>query len=86
MIDADCEWVDVKDSLPEQHPCRVQFSDIVNVLLDNGDEDEDWLINGRWVFYCEKNIQMPHVVAWRKKNEGKRDGTNGKDRGGQENR
>lgn len=38
----------------------------MRVLLNDGSEDEDFLINGRWVFYCEKGIG-PHVVAWKEK-------------------
>ena len=27
-------------------------SDVVEVILDTGEEDEDWLINHKWVMHC----------------------------------
>ena len=60
------DWIKASDELPPQAgPDGAKASELVRVLLNTGEEAEDWLINGRWVLYCANNPDMPHVVAWR---------------------
>lgn len=61
-------WILVTARKPAQSggPGKLS-SPLVRVLLDTGEEDEDFLINGKWVFYCEKQIGTPHVIAWKEK-------------------
>lgn len=61
-------WISVTDAMPVE---KNNASRPVTVLLDNGEQAEDFTINGKWVFYCKTNPGMPHIVAWREK-----DGTN----------
>lgn len=62
------DWIDVSFAKPEEmgEPGS-EFSELVDVLLDTGEEDEDFTINGKWVLYCTKNTSMPQIVAWRPK-------------------
>lgn len=64
------DWIDVSFAKPEQmgQPGG-EFSELVDVLLNNGEQDEDFLINGKWVMYCTKNTAMPQIVAWRPKEQ-----------------
>lgn len=68
MSEASGGWIDAKEKRPNQREYGASAaSDVVEVILDNGEKDEDFLINGRWVFYCETNQTMPHIIAWREK-------------------
>ena len=63
-------WVSVNERMPEMlGEGDMQYSGLVDVLLDNGKTDEDFLINGKWVMYCTKNKAMPQIVAWKEKTD-----------------
>ena len=51
---------------PPEHPYEGgMVSDVVFVLLEDGQFRRDFTINGKWTLYCENNKDMPHVRGWR---------------------
>lgn len=59
-------WISVDERLPEQEERDGGLvSRVVKVLLNTGEESEDWLINGRWVLYCKNNIGGEYPTAWK---------------------
>lgn len=64
------DWTNANYEKPEQiGDDGEKFSEIVDVLLDSGEQSEDFLYCGDWVLYSEKNKSMPQIEAWRYKNE-----------------
>ena len=64
------EWIDCRTAMPEERQEGIgTVSDVVEVLLDTGKEDEDWLINHRWVMHCPLD-SGGYPVKWRE-NSGK---------------
>lgn len=62
------EWIDCEIRMPEETREGIgTHSEVVEVLLKSGRQDEDFLINGKWVTYCRSVGDYP--VAWRCKNE-----------------
>ena len=60
------DWISVKERLPEEKPYGSgTVSSVVKVRYSSGEEREDWLLNGRWVLYCEKSSTIGYPVAWR---------------------
>lgn len=61
------DWIDCSDRLPEQkQDGNGTVSETVKVILSDGTESEDWLINGRWVIHCKRENQR-YPVKWREK-------------------
>ena len=61
------EWIDCEDRLPEQkQDGNGAVSETVKVLLSDGREAEDWLINGKWTIFCKRNGGS-YPVKWREK-------------------
>lgn len=59
-------WIKCSDRLPPERPeGSGSVSDSVIVLLSNGKETDDFLINGRWVFHCKLDNVGGYPVAWR---------------------
>lgn len=66
------EWINCDEKLPEETQAGIgTSSDVVEVLLDTGKEDEDWLINHKWVMHCPLD-SGGYPVKWREKRNGKR--------------
>lgn len=60
-------WIKCEDRLPtEKKKGNGTYSDSVKVLLSNGKEDEDFLINSKWVWHCKLDNVGGYPVAWRK--------------------
>lgn len=58
-------WIDCDERMPEQkQDGNGTVSETVKVLLSDGTESEDWLINGKWVVHCKKNGGA-YPVKWR---------------------
>lgn len=61
------KWISCKEKLPKERQEGIgTVSDTVEVLLDTGEEDEDWLINHKWVLHCKLD-SGGYPVKWRKK-------------------
>lgn len=59
------EWIDCEERMPEQkQDGNGTVSETVKVILSDGTESEDWLINGKWVVHCKKNGGA-YPVKWR---------------------
>jgi hypothetical protein len=59
------EWVDCSVCLPvEKEEGQGSCSRAVEVILSDGTQSVDWLINGKWVVHCKKN-GGPYPVKWR---------------------
>ena len=68
------KWISCKEKLPKERQEGIgTVSDMVEVLLNTGEEDEDWLINHKWVLHCKLDSEG-YPVKWRKKS-GKCTGT-----------
>lgn len=66
------KWINCTDQMPKENNYGSGTkSNVVEVLLDNKNEDEDWLINGKWVMHCRIDSTGGYPVAWRYK-DGKR--------------
>mgnify|MGYP006052993613 CR=1 FL=1 len=60
-------WVGCDKVMPEEvKDGNGSRSKVVSVMLSDGTEDEDWLINGKWVIHCKKNGGA-FPVKWRNK-------------------
>lgn len=58
-------WTDCEKKLPDQKKDgEGSFSESVKVMLSDGIESEDWIINGKWVVHCKKNGGA-YPVKWR---------------------
>ena len=66
-MNRNADWISVAERKPPETKgnARVSASILVEVLLDTGEVKTDFLIDGKWVFYCEKNPDVPKVIAWR---------------------
>lgn len=62
------DWISTAERKPPQTECDGRASKIVEVLLDNGEVTTDFLIDGKWTYYCEKNPGVPKIIAWREIN------------------
>lgn len=61
------KWVNCDDKMPEEYSEGLgTTSRVVKVLLSDGREAEDWLINGKWTIFCKKNGGS-YPVKWREK-------------------
>lgn len=61
------DWIDCRSEMPkERKEGSGTVSDLVEVVLDNGKQDEDWLINHKWVMHCQLD-SGGYPVKWRKK-------------------
>jgi len=61
------DWIDCDKAMPEEmKDGNGSRSKVVSVILSDGTEDEDWLINGKWVIHCKKNGGA-FPVKWRNK-------------------
>lgn len=61
------KWISCKEKLPKERQEGIgTVSDMVEVLLDTGEKDEDWLINHKWVLHCKLD-SGGYPVKWRKK-------------------
>lgn len=61
------EWIDCDKALPKEIPKGIgTYSERVEVMLKNGEISEDWLINGKWVLHCKREVSN-YPVKWREK-------------------
>lgn len=62
------EWIVCEDRMPDEENIGCgTTSKTVDVILSDGREAEDWLINGKWTIFCKKNGGA-YPVKWREKN------------------
>ncbi len=62
-------WILCKDRLPDEETRgEATISKPCEVILSDGTQTEDWLINHRWVINC-KDSGCAYPVKWRYKNE-----------------
>ena len=60
------KWIDCETQMPnETYDGSGSYSREVDVILSDGTQSTDWLINGKWVVHCRKN-GGPYPVKWRK--------------------
>lgn len=63
-------WISCKERLPEETAAGCGTSSKnVKVLLDNGKESEDFLINGRWVWHCPLDKLSGYPIAWKEESK-----------------
>lgn len=61
------QWINCEEMLPEETQIGTgTVSDVVEVILDTGEEDEDWLINHKWVMHCPLD-EGGYPMKWRVK-------------------
>lgn len=61
------EWFICEEVMPEErNDGNGRYSEEVIVLLSDGTESTDWLINGKWVVHCKKNGGA-FPIKWKEK-------------------
>lgn len=63
------DWILTAERKPSQTEWEGRASKLVEVLLDTGEVKTDFLIDGRWTYYCEENPGVPKIIAWREIND-----------------
>ena len=60
------EWVAVSEQMPpERFYLGTMMSSNVEVLMSDGTIQDDFTIEGKWTYYCEKIPDAPYPTAWR---------------------